>query len=65
MRTIKLFLLAVIFIFFNKQAKAWGPEGHAIVGRLAMQFVKDDVRKNVLELLGNMPIDTAEIGWIL
>lgn len=58
-------LLLVIFLgFFNAQnAKAWGPEGHAIVGKLAMQFVKDDVRKNVLAILGKVPIDTAA-NWM-
>jgi S1/P1 Nuclease len=63
MRSINFFLLTVIFIFSTKKAMAWGPEGHAIVGRLAMHFVKDDVRKNVLELLGKMTIDTAA-NWM-
>lgn len=42
---------------------AWGPEGHAIVGRLAMRFVHDDVKQNIYKLLGNMPVDTAA-NWM-
>lgn len=42
---------------------AWGPEGHAIVGRIAMRYVTADVRKNVLQILGTMPIDTAA-NWM-
>jgi S1/P1 Nuclease len=56
-------LLCFIFIGSSWQAKAWGSEGHAIVGRLAMRFVKDDVRQNILALLGNMPVDTAA-NWM-
>jgi hypothetical protein len=57
------FLLIVSFSFYSNTSNAWGPEGHAIVGRLAMHFVKDDVRKNVLALLGKMSIDTAA-NWM-
>jgi S1/P1 Nuclease len=56
-------LLCIIFISKSFPALAWGPEGHAIVGRLAMQFVKEDVRKNVLAILGNMSVDTAA-NWM-
>jgi hypothetical protein len=56
------FALLVLLLPIQKTF-AWGPEGHAIVGRLALQFVKDDVRKNVLALLGNMPVDTAA-NWM-
>jgi S1/P1 Nuclease len=56
-------LFCIIFSSNTYPAKAWGPEGHAIVGRLAMQFVKEDVRKNVLAILGNMSIDTAA-NWM-
>jgi S1/P1 Nuclease len=56
-------LFCIIFISKSFTALAWGPEGHAIVGRLAMQFVKEDVRKNVLAILGNMSIDTAT-NWM-
>ncbi len=60
----KIIPLAFAFLLFsNKKTFAWGPEGHAIVGRLAMQFVKEDVRKNVLSILGNMTIDTAA-NWM-
>jgi S1/P1 Nuclease len=56
-------LLILFFSITSWQAKAWGPEGHAIVGRLAMRFVKADVRQNILNLLGNMPVDTAT-NWM-
>lgn len=57
----------IIFLFFTifsvTKSFAWGPEGHAIVGRLAMRFVKDDVRKNIEAILGKMSIDTAA-NWM-
>ncbi len=53
----------LLLLFPYKKTIAWGPEGHAIVGRLAMQFVTDDVRKNVLAVLGNTSIDTAA-NWM-
>jgi S1/P1 Nuclease len=56
-------LFCIIFSGKSLTALAWGPEGHAIVGRLAMQFVKEDVRKNVLAILGNMSVDTAA-NWM-
>lgn len=42
---------------------AWGTEGHAIVGRIAMRYVHDDVKQNIYRLLGNMSIDTAA-NWM-
>jgi len=63
-RKIKLSLLCCcISMSFFYSATAWGPEGHAIVGRLALRFVKEDVRNNILALLGNMSIDTAA-NWM-
>jgi S1/P1 Nuclease len=61
----KIYISALILILFlpSKKTFAWGAEGHAIVGRLAMQFVTDDVRKNVLAVLGSMPVDTAA-NWM-
>ena len=50
-------------LFCNTNLYAWGPEGHAIVGNLALKFVRDDVRKNVLAILGNMSVDTAA-NWM-
>lgn len=55
--------LVLIFIFSFHTAKAWGPEGHTIVARLALKIVNDDVRQNVLNYLGGMPIDTAA-NWM-
>lgn len=59
----RFILFALIIVSSFSQSFAWGPEGHAIVGRLAMRFVNEDVRKNVLSLLGNMSIDTAA-NWM-
>jgi S1/P1 Nuclease len=59
----KTFFLVIILLSNFLSAKAWGPVGHAIVGRLAMRFVKDDVRQNILGILGKMPIDTAA-NWM-
>ena len=63
LKPFRLLPILLLFLLPVKKAAAWGPEGHAIVGRLAMKFVKDDVRKNILEILGNMPIDTAA-NWM-
>ena len=57
-----IIIICMVLMPFSK-VFAWGPEGHAIVGRLAMQFVRDDVRKNILAILGKMPIDTAA-NWM-
>jgi S1/P1 Nuclease len=56
-------LFCIIFVSKSNTVLAWGPEGHAIIGRLAMRFVKEDVRQNILALLGNMPVDTAA-NWM-
>lgn len=62
-KVLKPALLLLCSGLLTFSAVAWGPEGHAIVGRLALRFVHDDVRKNVLQLLGDMPIDTAA-NWM-
>ena len=56
-----LFTVIVLLSFFfsPQKAKAWGPEGHTIVARLAMQFVNPDVKQNVLDLLDTMSLATA------
>ena len=53
----------VLFMSLSSTSSAWGPEGHAIVGRIALKYVNDDVRKNVLVILGKMSIDTAA-NWM-
>jgi len=58
-----LILLLLLHTAKPITVNAWGPDGHAIVGRIAMQYVTPDVRKNILELLGPMPIDTAA-NWM-
>lgn len=55
--------LIVAFLIPPKKSAAWGPEGHAIVGNIALRFLKPEVKQNVLRLLGNMPIDTA-VNWM-
>jgi hypothetical protein len=53
----------LLFIIGNKTF-AWGPEGHATVGRLAFRFVNEDVRQNIYSILGNnMSINTAA-NWM-
>ena len=65
--TFSMYILRTLFVFVfiinYSGTKAWGPEGHAIIGKLALHFVKDDVRKNVLTLLDKMSIDTAA-NWM-
>ncbi len=63
MKKASLIILLALSLFSDKKAMAWGPEGHAMVGRLAMGFVQDDVRKNVLKILGSMSVDTAT-NWM-
>lgn len=63
LRIITCFAVTAVLTTTPKQAAAWGPEGHAIVGQLAMKFVTEDVRKNVLGILGTMSIDTAA-NWM-
>lgn len=62
LKFLKTFLI-LIFILANVSAKAWGPEGHTIVARLALEIVRDDVRQNVLNYLSAMPIETAA-NWM-
>jgi DNA/RNA endonuclease YhcR with UshA esterase domain len=63
-RQVILIGCTILFLLYPyKKTFAWGPEGHAIVGRLAMQFVTEDVKKNVLAVLGNISIDTAA-NWM-
>ena len=55
--------MAILLLFQPVRSAAWGPEGHAIVGRVAMHFLKEDIRQNILRILGNMPVDTAA-NWM-
>ncbi|MEP6713403.1 MAG: S1/P1 nuclease, partial [Ferruginibacter sp.] len=56
-------IVSFLFCLTPQRAKAWGPEGHAIVGRIAMRFITPEVRKNILSLLAGMSIDTAA-NWM-
>ena len=46
----KTFFLVLILLSNFLSAKAWGPEGHAIVGRIALKYVNEDVKKNILNI---------------
>ena len=59
---IKIIIVCFFCVTLSK-TYAWGPEGHAIVGRLALRYVNEDVRNNVLSILGNMSVDTAA-NWM-
>jgi S1/P1 Nuclease len=58
-----LFSCFIIVICSYTKSFAWGAEGHAIVGRIAMQLLKNDVRQNVQSYFGTMPVDTAA-NWM-
>lgn len=62
---IKSFFALLLFcsLCIPSRSFGWGPEGHAIVGRIAMRLVNADVKQNVYKLLGNMSIDTAA-NWM-
>jgi hypothetical protein len=61
---IKPVCLFLALVLLNvRMSFAWGAEGHAIVARIALQLVKPDVRQNVLQALGGMPVDTAA-NWM-
>lgn len=59
----KSLLLSSLFLILVSTTYAWGPDGHAMVGRIAMRYLQPDVRKNVLKLLGKMSVDTAA-NWM-
>lgn len=57
------YLLIALCFLFPKKAQAWGPKGHTIVAQIAIELLKPEVKKNVLAILNNMPIDTAA-NWM-
>ncbi len=59
----RAFFLSVFFLLNALTSLAWGPEGHAIVGRIALQYLTPDARQNVLSILNGMPIDSAA-NWM-
>lgn len=58
---------SIIFIIASILApirlKAWGPDGHTIVAKIAFQYLKPEVKENVLAVLNGMPLDTAA-NWM-
>ena len=56
-------LLLITILLQSHFAFAWGTEGHAIVGRLALQMVTPETRQNVMKILEGMSIDTAT-NWM-
>ncbi|MBI2730607.1 MAG: S1/P1 nuclease, partial [Sphingobacteriales bacterium] len=59
----RFFIFFVFVVLFFSKAKAWGPDGHTIVAKIAMQFVKPDVKQNILDLLDTMSLNTAA-NWM-
>lgn len=59
----RTFILSLFFFFYSFTSFAWGPEGHAIVGRIALHYLTPDARQNVLDILNGMPIDSAA-NWM-
>ena len=61
----KLFrpLVFLTVLFQSQFVFAWGAEGHAIVGRLALQMMTFEARQNVLKVFGGMSVDTAA-NWM-
>lgn len=64
--TAKYIFLSIAFVLLMlspQKSKAWGPDGHTIVVRLAMQFAKPEVKQNILNLLDTMSLNTAA-NWM-
>lgn len=57
------FLVVCFFISSTFSARAWGPEGHTIVGKVAMSLLTPAAKNQVLQLLNGMSIDTAA-NWM-
>ena len=55
----KFTVFVLLTTLFFPHALAWGPEGHAIVGKLALHFTNKDARESILKVLDGMPMDTA------
>lgn len=53
----------MICICSTQQTKAWGPDGHEIVVQLALEFVKPEVKQNVLAVLDTMSTRIAA-NWM-
>lgn len=60
-RLVLIFLICILCS--PTKLSAWGPEGHAIVGRIAMRYLNADVKQNIDRLLGSMSIDSAA-NWM-
>src|SRR6185295_17442771 len=62
-----IFRKSIVVAFFSatffQPAFAWGPEGHTIVGKLALHFMNKDAREGILKVLDGMPMDTAA-NWM-
>ena len=63
----RIALLTTVIIFSlsiaPQKVKAWGPDGHTIVFQIAMQFIKPEVKQNVLDILDTMSANTAA-NWM-
>ncbi|MGE3608253.1 MAG: S1/P1 nuclease [Bacteriovoracaceae bacterium] len=56
----KFMYLALFLMTFNNPAKAWGPEGHMIVGEIAENQLTPAAKKAVAKLLGSSSL--AEVS---
>jgi hypothetical protein len=63
-RTIPVIIIYLLFLI-PSNVSAWGPEGHAIVGRIALNFLKPDVKANVVRILAICRWIPRQTGWIL
>ena len=52
-----------LFLSCTFSVKAWGPEGHTIVGKVAMTLLTPAAKQQVMQLLDGMSIDTAA-NWM-
>jgi hypothetical protein len=58
-KNVLLLLCIAMALIPSQKTKAWGPEGHKMVVDVAMQFLKPDVKNNVLAILDTMSTNTA------
>ncbi len=62
-KSFKVLSFLILFSIFSKASFAWGPEGHAMIARIAMRYLKPGVKQNILKILGSMSVDTAA-NWM-
>jgi hypothetical protein len=63
MKTLKPLLLILLIFNCAPKASAFGPAGHKIVVDIAMQYLSPNAKAKVLQILGNVPPDSAAV-WM-